>query len=251
MNYYSQEYVTRQFKYGWTNVPYQYNASRQLAGNIGDPIALTRPRATSYTTWMSGKLTFPLKSARYSTPMAAFRPLYGGEGQYHGTVEVHNDLDQFIDAALDTSSLSSGNLRNMSVLIVDNTDKSILGSYNTGTGASQQEAMVFLESLSGIYGSYFMHEHPAVRVTALANQLYLFVLRYGCRTKAYEGGFPVGAWTTVTASVGGGYCRLYVNGTLYDYARDKRSNTRTHGNPYRSGQFFQAEWTIFSFSDTG
>ena len=89
-------------------------------------------------------------------------------------------------------------------------------------------------------------------------QIYLFVLQYGCSTAPYvdafgRRGFPVGAWTTVTAVMGGGRCSLYVNGTLHAYGTDSRgreelgSRTRVHANPYYVGQFFKGRIDSLTF----
>ena len=89
-------------------------------------------------------------------------------------------------------------------------------------------------------------------------QIYLFVLQYGCSTAPYvdafgRRGFPVGAWTTVTAVMGGGRCSLYVNGTLHAHGTDSRgrgvlgSRTRKHSNPYYVGQFFKGRIDSLTF----
>ena len=89
-------------------------------------------------------------------------------------------------------------------------------------------------------------------------QIYLFVLQYGCSTAPYvdafgRRGFPVGAWTTVTAVMGGGRCSLYVNGTLHARGTDSRgreelgSRTRKHSNPFYVGQFFKGRIDSLTF----
>ena len=89
-------------------------------------------------------------------------------------------------------------------------------------------------------------------------QIYLFVLQYGCSTAPYvdafgRRGFPVGAWTTVTAVMGGGRCSLYVNGTLHAHGTDSRTGSelvihaRIHANPYYVGQFFKGRIDSLTF----
>ena len=178
-NQWIENFVTREFEYAETFAPYQYNASRMLAGNIGDPLAVTADKTAGYTTWMAGRLTYPLGLHSFH-PMAAYRPLYGGEGQYHGTIEVHNELYRFVDNVLEpgvqssafssANTLSAGGRENMSVLVIDNTDKAILGSHNVGF-ASKEEGFAFLEELHILWGLYYMHSHPKFRVSALANYL--------------------------------------------------------------------------------
>ena len=431
VNKMSMNYGSWTWGYEETVPPYQFNASRILAGNVGDPLSVTNLKPQRHTTWMTGRVQFPVHFHGHH-PISAFRPLYPEPGRYEGALEVHEDFTHFIKGALD-SSLSTGAMEGMSVMVIDNTDKAILGLLNVGTTESKEEGMVNLDKMHTFKGLYYMHLHPSVNVTAFANymdavdgwmqhegefdqkqyftdqphvtelkitasggravdespghwnvemrdggcracvvqddqlgkevlqfdgsallhvyrnmtrqtpvvamsrvsangepwrsryesfsetltygdgtecvsrtwrptptqavprcllrtdyfysntftlsmrirpdevyddaspqpttprlfsdavvgeanfrlfangQLFLFVIKYGCRTKPFEGGFPVRSWTTITATAGGGRCRVYINGTLYSEGVDGRSigGGRVHANPYTAGRNFK------------
>eukprot|EP01061_Rhynchopus_euleeides_P024928 TRINITY_DN4017_c0_g1_i3.p1 TRINITY_DN4017_c0_g1~~TRINITY_DN4017_c0_g1_i3.p1 ORF type:complete len:1604 (+),score=606.43 TRINITY_DN4017_c0_g1_i3:663-4814(+) len=78
-------------------------------------------------------------------------------------------------------------------------------------------------------------------------QLYLNVLRYGCRTAAVPGGLPVGLWTTVTAVVHSAMadgmppkCKVYINGTLHSAGHiTSRYSASDRVQPYYVGHAFK------------
>eukprot|EP01061_Rhynchopus_euleeides_P002256 TRINITY_DN11732_c0_g1_i5.p1 TRINITY_DN11732_c0_g1~~TRINITY_DN11732_c0_g1_i5.p1 ORF type:complete len:560 (+),score=152.97 TRINITY_DN11732_c0_g1_i5:182-1681(+) len=148
---------------------HRYNASRMLAGSIGDPLAVTAAKKKGHTTWMIGKLTYPLYF-HLQQPVAAYRPLYGAHGVYHGTLEAFMNINHFLESALKALA-SSRTLQNMTAVMVDIVDKAILGHYNTGTATSQLEGSVELGMHYKMKGLYTMHSHPSVNVTALARYL--------------------------------------------------------------------------------
>ena len=84
---------------------------------------------------------------------------------------------------------------------------------------------------------------PNVRLFA-NGQLYMNVLTYGCRTKAYKGGFPVGEWVTIAARINwsGRYCAVYINGRLssYGYMTSLVSTSNPEGG-YLIGDKFKGE----------
>eukprot|EP01061_Rhynchopus_euleeides_P024932 TRINITY_DN4017_c0_g2_i1.p1 TRINITY_DN4017_c0_g2~~TRINITY_DN4017_c0_g2_i1.p1 ORF type:complete len:1617 (+),score=457.87 TRINITY_DN4017_c0_g2_i1:47-4897(+) len=82
-------------------------------------------------------------------------------------------------------------------------------------------------------------------------QMFMNVLTKGCATKAYAGGFPVGAWTTVTVAIINMRCSVYVNGTLYasdEFAQDTMTRILST-DPYRIGDGFRGRIENIQFFD--
>ena len=178
VNRYTENLVTRKFRYDTTIPVYQHNASRVFAGSLGDPLAVTSGQVLGHTTWLAARVTFPLEFQDFY-PMSAYRPLYNGAGEYHGTIEVLTNIAGFITGALfpnlhsDAVSAITDPLlhSNMTVLVVDTVDRAILGASNVGTTGSLTHGFAHVQALEPFYGLVHMHTHPSVRVAALANYL--------------------------------------------------------------------------------
>ena len=167
-NYYTENLVDRVFHIGGHAYNYEANASTMLGSNYGDPLSVTVGKPANHVQWMPSKVTFPFPFDRVTTMMSAFVRL-GNEGTYMGTIEAYIGLSEFIKSALAT--LNSKNLENMTLLILDREDRTILGSQGSGADATMNEGKVFtkdyvITEYENMYSLHTTITSPSVIVKA-------------------------------------------------------------------------------------
>ena len=146
---------------------WEYNVSTMLGGYHGDPFAITADLPESKRVWHLSKRSFPQMEEYYKQPMSVFGAFYTRDGTYQGTIEVRSTLTRF--ANIVSSAISERSLENITVVVFDNTDNSVIATnvwYNY-----QFVGMVLKTSYEGLRELFTMENLPRVEINALAAYL--------------------------------------------------------------------------------
>ena len=164
-NYLTYEPISHSVEY-WMSQPLgEFNTTRKMGNEIGDPIAVVAGRPVGFRQWRVTTHTFPQMSYMESyQPLSVFAPLHGPDGAQVATFAAHISLGRL--GPVITSGIRDATLANMTLLVFDKETGRVIAS-NAFLNVLNVAA-VAKPTYEDLREMYTLHTAPAVQVKALA-----------------------------------------------------------------------------------